>query len=425
MSRLTRRGLLGTTAVLGVGLVAAPHVLRAQTRPKVVVIGGGAGGATVAKYVARDSKGAIEVALVEPKETYTTCFYSNLYLAGWRSLESITHRYVNLVEKYGVIHYRDMAVDVDTGKKVVRLASGRELPYDKLVVAPGIDFRFDTIEGYDEAASMDMPHAYQAGEQTALLRTQLEAMEDGGTVVIAPPPNPYRCPPGPYERTSLIANYLKKTKPKSKILVCDSKDKFSKQALFQDAWQRYYDGMIEWIPGELGGRVVKVDTKAMTVTLEGGDVIKASVANIIPAQKAGWIAHRAGLANDSGWCPIDPDSMASTVAQDVYVLGDASIASKMPKSGFAANSQAKVVAMDIRHQLLGDKRFPARYRNTCWSSVADNDAVKVGASYKAGETQIEVVDKFISQVDEPPEVRAQTRAEADAWYDSITQDMFA
>lgn len=421
---ISRRRLLATTAAVAPLAVGAPAVLRAQARPRVVVIGGGAAGATVAKYVARDSEGAIDVSLVEPKETYTTCFYSNLYLGGQRSLESITHRYVALAHRYGVTHYRDMAVAIDPAAKTVRLASGRELAYDRLVVAPGIDIRYDTIEGYGEAASMVMPHAWQAGEQTALLRARLEAMEDGGTFVLAAPPNPYRCPPGPYERVSMVAWYFKNHKPRSKILVLDAKNKFSKQALFQDAWERYYEGMIEWVPEEFGGRVEAVDVSTMTV-IAGGEKHRADVANIVPAQTAGWIAHAAGLTDDSGWCPVEPATFASKLQPDIHVLGDASIATQMPQSAFSANSQAKMVAMVIRHELTGSKLFPPRLRNTCWSSLTDGDAVKVGASYKPTEEKLEAFDKFISQVDETAEVRAQTRAEADAWYASITEDIFA
>lgn len=420
----TRRRLLTTAATLVPALVAAPAVLRGQARPRVVVIGGGAAGATVAKYVARDSQGAIDVALVEPKEAYTTCFYSNLYLGGQRSLESITHRYVNLAQKYGVTRYRDVAVAIDPAAKKVRLASGRELAWDRLVVAPGIDIRYDSIEGYSEAASMVMPHAWQAGEQTALLRAKLEAMEDGGTFILVAPPDPYRCPPGPYERVCMVAWYLKHHKPRSKILILDAKNKFSKQALFQDAWNRYYPGMIEWVPEEFGGRVEAVDVSTMTV-VAGGEKHKADVANVVPAQTAGWIARAAGLTNDSGWCPVEPTSFKSKLQPDIHVLGDASIASPMPKSAFAANSQAKLVAMVIRHELTGSRMFPPRLSNTCWSSLTDNDAVKIGANYIPSPDKLEAVDSFISQVEETAELRAQTRAEADAWYASITEDIFA
>jgi hypothetical protein len=316
------------------------------------------------------------------------------------------------------------AVAVDTTAKRVQLGSGKTLAYDKLVVAPGIDLKYGSIGGYGEDAGATMPHGWKAGAQTKLLKRLLEAMPDGGVFVIVAPPEPYRCPPAPYERASLVAHYFTQTKPKSKVLILDAKDSFSKQALFEEAWSRRYKGMIEWVPGALGGRVSAVDAKAMTITTATGDVHKADVANVVPAQEAGRIAHKAGLVDDSGWCPIVPASMASRYEPDVHVLGDAAIASAMPKSAFAANSQAKVVAMAIRSALTGSRAFRARYRNTCWTSLAPDDTVKIGASYEPGEEKLESVDAFVSRIGESDEVRKQTREEADAWYDSITADIF-
>jgi sulfide dehydrogenase [flavocytochrome c] flavoprotein subunit len=411
----------------GLGLATAtiglPLPLRSQARGRVVVIGGGAGGATCARYLAKESREALAVVLVEAQPRYTTCFYSNLYLAGWRDLDSITHGYDGLASA-GVQMVQARAVGIDPVAKSVRIESGETIGYEKLVVAPGIDFKYGSIEGYSEGVAQIMPHSWEAGAQTKLLRGQLEAMPDGGLFVLIAPPEPYRCPPGPYERVSLIASYFTQAKPKSKILILDAKDHFSKQPLFEDAWNTYYKGMVEWVPGEFGGKVTSVDPKAMTITSDTGDVHKADVANVVPAQEAGRIAHDAGLVDDSGWCPIVPASMASQKQPDIYVLGDASIASAMPKSAFSANSQAKVVAMTIRAELTGSRAFPARYRNTCWSSLAPDDTVKIGANYRPGEDDLESVDSFISKVGESREVRKQTREEADAWYDSITADIF-
>jgi sulfide dehydrogenase [flavocytochrome c] flavoprotein subunit len=411
----------------GLGLVTAtvgfPVPLRSQARARVVVIGGGAGGATCARYLAKDSQGALAVTLVEEQLRYTTCFYSNLYAVGWRTFASITHGYDGL-EAAGVEIARTRAVGVDPMAKSVRLEGGETLTYDRLVVAPGIDLDYDSIEGYSEQAAEIMPHSWKAGAQTKLLKSQVQAMPDGGLFVITAPPDPYRCPPGPYERASLVAYYFTQGKPNSKVLILDAKDKFSKQALFEEAWNTYYKGIVEWIPGEFGGKITAVDTKAMTITSATGDLHKADVANVVPAQKAGRIAHEAGLVDGSGWCPIVPASMASQKQPDVYVLGDAAIASAMPKSAFSANSQAKVVAMTVRSELTGSRAFPARYRNTCWSSLAPNDTVKLGASYRPGEEKIESVDSFISKVGESDDVRMANRKEADAWYDSITADIF-
>jgi NADPH-dependent 2,4-dienoyl-CoA reductase/sulfur reductase-like enzyme len=401
-------------------MLRAPARARSQGAARVVVIGGGAGGATCARYLA---KAGLAVTLIEVQARYTTCFYSNLFLAGWRDLASLTHGYDRLVAA-DIELVPERAVAVDTAARRVRVASGGYLAYDRLVVAPGIDLRFGAIEGYDEAAAELMPHAWKAGPQTALLRARLEAMPDGGLFVIAAPPEPYRCPPAPYERASLVASYFKRTKPRAKILILDSKDSFSKQALFEEAWQRHYPGMIEWIPGALGGKVVAVDPAAAAIKTAAGDTHKADVANIVPPQQAGAIAREADLADASGWCPIVPAGMASRRQPGVHVLGDAAIASAMPKSAFAANSQAKVVAMTIHAELTGTKPFPARYRNTCWSSLAPDDTVKIGANYLPGDEKLESADGFVSKVGESAELRRQTRAEANAWYASITADIF-
>jgi sulfide dehydrogenase [flavocytochrome c] flavoprotein chain len=423
--RWSRRQLTRSTGGLGLAaaMVGFPVPLRTQARGRVIVIGGGAGGATCARYLAKDSQEVLAVTLVEEQPRYTTCFYSNLYLAGWRDFDSITHGYDGL-EAAGVEIAPMRAVGVDPVAKSVRLKGGEMLTYDKLVVAPGIDLDYDSIEGYSEQTAEIMPHSWKGGVQTKLLRSQLEAMPDGGLLVITAPPEPYRCPPGPYERASLIAYYFTQAKPKSKILILDAKDTFSKQALFEEAWNTYYKGMVEWVPGEFGGTVTSVDPKAMTITSAAGDVHKADVANVVPAQEAGRIAHEAGLVDGSGWCPIVPASMRSRNQPDIFVLGDAAIASPMPKSAFSANSQAKVVAMTIRSELTGSRSFPARYRNTCWSSLAPDDTVKLGANYEPGEERIESVDPFVSAAGESRDVRAANRQEADAWYDSITADIF-
>lgn len=424
MKALTRRQLgryAGAGAIAGAGLFAIPVI--GQARPRVVVIGGGPGGGTAAKYIARDSGGEIDVTLIEAQRHYTTCFYSNLYLGGLWDFDGLVHGYDVMRDDHGVTVVHDLAVAVDTEAKTVTTAGGDSFAYDKLVVAPGIAMRWDAIEGYDEAAAETMPHAYQAGVQTQILKSQLEAMEDGGTFVLAAPPMPYRCPPGPYERVSMVAWYFKNHKPASKILVLDAKDSFSKQGLFTDAWNRYYPGMVEWVPAEFGGTVDAVDAAAMEIHADG-DRHHADVANIIPPQTAGRIARDAGLSDESGWCPIVPESMASALVDDVHVLGDATIASEMPKSAFSANSQAKVAAMVIKAELIGARAFPPRFRNTCWSSVADGDAVKIGANYRPTDEKLEAFDNFVSEVGESEELRRETRVEADGWYAGITEDIF-
>lgn len=423
MTNLNRRQFTG---ILGIGAVTAGLSLPAYAqgaKPKVVVIGGGAGGATAARYIAKDSQGAIDVTLVEPSKQYYTCFFSNLYLGGFRDYASIGHNYVDLASVHGINVVHDWATGVDREGKKVALASGETLSYDRLVLSPGIDMKYDSVPGYSIEATDTMPHAWKSGTQVALLKAQVEAMEEGGTFVMVPPPNPYRCPPGPYERISMIAHLLKEKNPTAKIIVLDPKEKFSKQALFTEGWEKHYPGMVEWIPASISGGVQNVNPETMEIETDI-DTFKASAASVVPAQKAGQICHAAGLT-DGDWCPIKPATMQSTKDDNIHVLGDASVASAMPKSGFSANSQAKVAAMAIRGALTGSKVFEPRFANTCWSLIDTKDGVKVGANYKAGEEKIEVVDKFISQTGESSELREATYEESEAWYSAITADMFS
>jgi NADPH-dependent 2,4-dienoyl-CoA reductase/sulfur reductase-like enzyme len=424
MTLTNRRTFLG-----GVGAIAATSGLAmpalAQAKPKLVVVGGGPGGATLARYVAKDSKGAIEVTLVEPLKQFVTCFHSNLYLGGFRTFESITHSYDALASKYGVKLAHQMAAAIDRDKKTVRLADGTQLSYDRLAVAPGIDIKFDSVPGYSEAAADAMPHAWKPGPQTQLLKRQLDALEDGATIVMIAPPNPYRCPPGPYERVSMMAHVLKaKGHKKSRIIVLDPKPSFSKQGLFQEGWEKHYPGMVEWQDPKMHGGIKSVDPKAMTVITDLA-TYRASLANVIPAQMAGRVARDAGLANASGFCPIDPASMKSANDSNIYVMGDASIAGDMPKSAFSANSQAKVAAMMIRGELTKSQTFPARYTNTCWSLIETDDTVKVGGRYEAKDGKIAAVETFISKTGEPADLRRQAQQENMGWYSGIVADIFS
>lgn len=426
MTKLNRRqfsAFVGGTAAAG--MLAMPNVSRsaAHGRPKVVVVGGGAGGATAARYIAKDSKGAVEVTLIEPTKRYYTCFFSNLYIGGYRDYASIGHGYDGLANNHGVNVVHDWAASVDAANKKVILASGASVPYDKLILSPGIDMKYDSVPGYSVEAQGRMPHGWKSGTQAQIIAHQVANMKEGGTFVMVPPPNPYRCPPGPYERVSMIAHYLKKNNPTAKIVVLDPKPKFSKQALFQDGWERHYSGMIDWIGPDVHGGIKSVNPATMEIETDL-DTFKADAACVVPAQKAGAIAMVAGVT-DGDWAPIVPATMASRADPNIHVLGDASVASAMPKSGFSANSQAKVCANAVRGELTGSKIFPARFANTCWSLIDTNDGVKVGASYKAGEKKIEVVDKFISKVGESADVREATYQESEGWYTGITSDMFS
>ena len=417
---LNRRVFLGAAGVLAAGL-SAPMVL-AQGKPRVVVVGGGAGGATAARYIAKDSKGEIDVTLIEPSRTYYTCFFSNLYLGGFQELSDIAHSYGTLAANYGINVVHDWATGVDRDAKTVSLAGGGSVPYDKLILSPGIDFVDGAVEGWDLSAQNKMPHAYKAGSQTELLKAQIMAMPEGGTFAMVAPPNPYRCPPGPYERVSMVAHVLKANNPTAKIIVADPKPKFSKMALFQEGWGNNYEGMVDWIGEDFGGGIVSVNPDAMTVTIDGEET-KVDVCNVIPAMKAGRIAEMAGVT-DGNWAPVNAADMSSKADPDVYVLGDASQQGDMPKSGFSANSQAKVCANAVRGALTGSKVFPAKFSNTCWSLIDTNDGVKVGATYEATPEKIAKVDGFISQTGEDADLRKATYEESLGWYAGITSDMF-
>ncbi|NVO22741.1 NAD(P)/FAD-dependent oxidoreductase [Donghicola mangrovi] len=416
--KLNRRSFIAAGAATA-GF-AAP-MLRAAGKPRVVVIGGGAGGATVARYVAKDSKGAIDVTLIEPTRHYYTCFFSNLYLGGFRDIESLGYSYGKLASG-GVNVVHDWAIGIDRDAKTVALAGGGTVPYDRLVLAPGIDFVEGAVPGWSVAAQNKMPHAYKGGSQTELLKAQIDAMPQGGTYVMVAPPNPYRCPPGPYERISMVAHTLKANNPTAKIIIVDPKEKFSKQALFEEGWDTHYSGMIERLGPDFGGDKVEVNPDDMTVNVDG-EIIKADVCNVIPAMKAGRVCDMAGV-NDGNWAPVNGHTMQSRMDENIHVLGDACAQGDMPKSGFSANSQAKVAAMAIRGALTGSKVFPAKFSNTCWSLIDADDGVKVGATYEATDEKIAKVDGFISQTGEDATLRKATYEESVGWYAGITADIF-
>jgi sulfide dehydrogenase [flavocytochrome c] flavoprotein chain len=399
-----------------------PRAARSQAKARIVVVGGGVGGATVAKYLATTAA-TLDVTLVEPKRRYTTCFYSNLYLAGLRSFESLTHSYETLAQRYGITVIHDSVIAIDPEAKTVHLEDGSILFYDRVVVAPGIAFKYGAIEGYDEAAAQIMPHAWNAGPQTTLLRQQLNSMEDGGVFVLVAPPEPFRCPPGPYERASLVAYYFKQFKPRAKILILDAKDSFFEQDLFQDGWNRHYPGMIEWLPSQFTGGIRAVDVKGLTVKT-AGDTFKAAVANIIPPQLAGELAQRAGLVDQSGWCPIDPLTFESKLQAGIHVVGDATSAGDMPKSAFAANSQGKICAFAVAAALTGSERLEPHLFNTCFTLLAPNDAVSDAITFKPWAGAIKINNIFISQVGESAETRRQGARAADGWYAAFTHDLF-
>ena len=425
---ISRRGfarLVGGAGAGAVALAARVPFAIAQRAPRVVIIGGGAGGATVA-HLLKAGASQLDVTLIEAKQIYSTSFFSNLYLGGLRALESCNHSYVAL-QRLGVKVVHDLATDVDSTRKTVKTRGGRTYGYERLVLSPGIAMKYDSIIGYSHDAARAMPHAYTtnaAGKRN--LKHQLLAMRDGGTVVIAVPNDPYRCPPAPYERACMIAHYLKSKKPKSKLIILDAKKTFAKQAVFVEAFERHYKDLIELnLSNEIDDfSVIRVDAKAKEVFTRANKRLKVDVANIIPAQRAGDIAALAGCTQGD-WCPIDPASFASAKVKDVYVLGDAAVAADMPKSAFSANSQAKVVVGDILTQLVGKEARPGGYRNICWSLLAPDDGVMLGANYAAKAGKLEASGGFTSQPGEAAEVRRQTYLESLDWYETITGEMFA
>ena len=426
MNRLSRRNflaLLGGTAATG--LLGFPVAAPGAYKARVVVVGGGYGGATAAKYL-RLIDPRIQVILIEKDAKFISCALSNEVLAGERTLSSLSFNYDSLAIYYGVSLVHDEVTRIDAVRRVAFTRSGQEYGFDRVIVAPGVNFRWNEIEGYDNAAAQTLPHAWYAGEQTLLLRRQLEAMPDGGRIYIVAPPNPYKCPPGPYERAALIAHYLKQHgKGRSKIIILDAKDSFPKQALFQQGWERYYPGMISWVPASEDGRVLRVNAEKRTLYTEF-EVHKGDVVNVIPPQKAGQIAEQAGLTDGQGWCPVDQQTFESTMRKNVHVIGDACIAGPMPKSGYSANSQAKVCADAIGALIDGAKPPLPSYINTCYSIIAPDYGISVAAVYRLENGKIVAVEGAggTSPLNASAWERKMEATYARSWFDNITSDIF-
>jgi sulfide dehydrogenase [flavocytochrome c] flavoprotein subunit len=427
VSQISRRDFikfLGTAS--GLGLTGFPLVSDATNyAARVIVIGGGYGGATAAKYL-RLANPRVEVRLIVKDKPYISCALSNEVLAFERTLESLTFGYDGLVNFYGVKLFHDEVTEIDPVKRRVKTLSGQVFGYDRLIVSPGISFKWEAIEGYNEAAADIMPHAWFAGEQTLRLRGQLEAMDDGGRIIIAAPPNPYKCPPGPYERASLIAHYLSQQKKrKTKILILDAKDAFAKQALFQQAWDQYYPGMIKWVSATDDGKVVAVDPLTLTVITEFNEH-KGDVINVIPPQKAAIIAQRAGLTDESEWCPVHARTFESKIHKYIHVIGDACIAGAMPKSAYASNSQAKVCATAVDALIKGNPPPEPSYVNACYSIAATHHGISMAGIYRLEGDEIVEVEGAggLSPLDGSEWEREMEAAYARSWFVNITSDIF-
>jgi sulfide dehydrogenase [flavocytochrome c] flavoprotein subunit len=425
MNITRRRFVQAAGAVTVAGVVGMPHVALGAGK-KVVVVGGGTGGATAAKYL-RMADPSLDVTLIEADQHYYACYLSNEVLSGDRALDSLKFGYSGLAG-HGVRVVHDTVTSIEEG--VVKTQGGASFSFDRCIVAPGVDFKWEAIEGYGPEVLDKIPHAWKAGPQTTNLRNQLKAMKDGGTVIIVAPPNPFRCPPGPYERASQIAMYLQRHKPKSKVLILDPKDTFSKFGLFTQAWKKLYgfgtdNSMITWVNGAGGGTVESLDVGAMS--LQGAvEEFKGDVINIIPPQKAGHIAQVAGLTNDSGWCPVDLHTFESSLRPGIHVIGDAAVATSMPKSGYAANSQAKVCAASVVALLSGQKPPVPSYVNTCYSIAGENYGFSVAAVYQLAKdkSKIEQVGGGLTPMDASPEHLAREVTYAHSWLNNIVTDVF-
>jgi len=400
--------------VLGGAQLASAKARRAR----VVVAGGGFAGATCALQLRRLDT-AIDVTLVDPDERYATCPMSDAALVGWRSMQSLTVSRAGLA-RAGVRYVRDRVASIDAQARHIRLASSKDLAYDRLVVAPGIRFLWDRLPGYGEADSQRMPHAWRAGAQTGLLAAQLRDIDDGGVFAICVPPGLMRCPPAPFERASVVAAYLKQHRPRSKVLIFDANNHFPKQDVFAAAWQEFYPGMIEWIPATEGGAVQRVDASNMTLYTSRG-AQRVAVANVIPQQAPGLLAVDAGLASGHGWCPVKPESFESALIENVHVIGDACIAGAMPKSASAANSQAlrcaRAIVASLREQELPSPQFDS----VCYSLLGRDRALAIHGRFAVADGEIRQID--IAQDADQPSPQAQA-LQAARWYDRIVAESF-
>ncbi|HIQ15226.1 MAG TPA: cytochrome C [Leucothrix sp.] len=422
-----RRFVQSLGAVTASGIFIGAPSLAFGASKKVVVVGGGTAGATAARYL-KMADPSVDVTIIEANKDYFTCYLSNEVLSGERTLDSLKHGYSGL-EKEGIKTVIDYVTGIDAKAKKVTTKSGASFAYDRCIVAPGIDFKWDTIEGYDAATAEKIPHAWKAGPQTTTFRKQLVDMKDGGTVIIAAPPNPFRCPPGPPERVCQIAMYLQKEKPKSKVIYVDPKKKFSKYGLFMQGWKKFYgfgtdNSLIDYIKSD---GIAKLDAGGMSITTASGKTIKGDVINVIPAQKAGKVAKVAGLTNEKDWCPIDLGTFESTIHKGIHIIGDAAVAKGMPKSGYAANSQAKVCAAAVAAMLNGKEPGTPAYVNTCYSVIAKDWGISVAAVYRLAEDRSKIIKMSggLTPMDASDEHHKRAVGNAYSWLNNITSDIFA
>lgn len=431
MAGVSRRRFLQGLAGMGTGVLGGcaglPHLTGAKAH--VVVVGGGFGGATAAKYL-RLLDANIRVTLIEPKANYITCPASNWLFAGLVGLDQLTVDYRVLPERYGIRLLVDSVSGLDVAQRRLRLTGGQSVAYDRLILSPGIDFRWDAIAGFDRMASEQFPHAWQAGPQTLLLARQMQAMADGGVVLMAVPADPYRCPPGPYERASMMAYWLKQHKPRSKIIILDAKRSFSKQALFEAGWKKHYgygtaNSLIEW-HSLADNPLVELDRQRKVLISEFGDRFRGDVLNIIPPQTAAAIAVQSGLSDGGGWCPVRPLTGQSVFDPFIHVIGDAAHYAPIPKSAFAANSEAKACALAVASLIHQTSVVEPHWLNTCYSLIAPEHGVSVAGVYKLDADNVIMPVKGAGGVSARTDVEAAT-LEADyarVVYRSLVADSF-
>ena len=415
-----RQVLIGTAAA--VASLASPAISQ-NVGQRVIVIGGGFAGANCARTVKKADANA-RVTLIEANSAFTACPLANAVLADLRPISAQQFDY-GRVSGDGVTLISQLATAVDPVTRTVTVRDGTKLTYDRLVIAPGIDLRFEAVPGYTAADGEVMPHFWTDGAQALTLRRQIAAMEDGGVVVISAPVNPARCPPGPYERAAMIAYYLKARKPRSKVIILDSKDSFTMQRQFQSAWNELYPNLIEWVGLSQGGNVTSVEVASKTFVTDF-DKVKADVGNVIPPQKAGAIAHAAGVADRTGWCPVDPVTFESTLQRNIHVIGDAAIAGAMPKSAFAANEEGKICAHAIVALLKGVTPADPKLTSVCYSLLAPDYAISISGVYRPVNGQYMEVEGtgVTSPVEAPRSLRVQEANFADVWFKTITREIF-
>lgn len=388
---MRRRGFLGAAGAAGMAALVQGCAggRAAGERRQVVVVGGGFGG-TIAARVVRRMDPSIDVTLIERDARHVCCPFSNHVLAGLKGLDDITVGYEALAARHGIRVIHDEVIAIDPDEREVTTRRTGAIAYDRLILSPGIDFRFEELDGYDPVVTpTELPHAWKAGEQTLLLKRQIEAMPDGGSVLITVPPTPFRCPPGPYERACLVAAYLKRAKPRSKVVVLDANPEIvSLGAHFKKAWDSRFGGMIDHHPAM---QVSRVDAKAKTVFVEGFVPFSADVVNLVPPQRAGLVAARAGLAGGRHWCEVDPDTFESRVHPGIHVIGDAAGGGAMPKSGTSANAQAKACAVNVVALLNGARPVAFSGLNVCYTALDDKVAASVAAVYRSAGGEIVAV----------------------------------